>query len=202
VRSRYIRSLLAACFFGLAFVVNPAWVAGCVSTSDSSPNFGEKEMAALFAIARDTRTWSFSTGGTEYQVELMLQRDVAGSALLREVPSARSFLPQAHACGSRTFLQSASACITMTELPFTGALTLRKRTGTSNVIVVDAAPLVGEILVYGERLMIADLNVRSAKASTFDLALVTSKDLASFMVSSFNGLALGAAGSDLHYAGP
>lgn len=141
-----LRSLLGAGVFAVAFVLNPLYFAGC-GASEPEPNFGEAEMLGLYDRV-DTGTWSFETGGSSYELSLVLNRATATVVARAE----ESFTQSAHACGDRTFFQSAAACITVTSVPVVGTVTLVRVVGEPRTTVAENVAIEGSIDVYGDAL--------------------------------------------------
>lgn len=145
---RAIRWVGWALLFGVAFVVNPAWVAGCVSSDDNVDKAAiEAELVDDLDDFNGTGSWEFEQDGETYEVLLAMTQKKGDdqSARARERPS---FMPVAHACGDITFYQSASACLTTYELAIEGTMTLR-RLGTDEVTIVSDVEVSGSLVSLG-----------------------------------------------------
>ncbi len=189
------RNLIAAVLFTLAFVLNPAYVAGC-GDEDAEPNFGEAQMLEVLEGLTVMGPYSMEEGDAQYEVELMLTQ-VGGAddlgAALRPL-----FAMQAYACGSRTFMQSAAACITSTTLPIEGALTLRRIDGDEPAVVVSDLAVRGEIVVFGTRLGNAHVSLDFEGG----FAALVSDDGVRFDVDRFEAQNLGPDAIDLAVSAP
>ena len=111
------RRLLTTIAFGLAFVINPAFLLSC--DSDEEFEYGEAEMLELLDELNAIETWE--ADGRE--MELHLEQST-GEALTRGAPDI-DILMSAEACGNRTFVKSASACVSTTEMPVQGTIIVR-----------------------------------------------------------------------------
>lgn len=143
---RAIRWVGLALLFGVAFVVNPAWVAGCVS-SDEDDNVDKAAVEADLLESLDnfngTGSWEFEQDGERYEVLLALSQE-KGSDQSARAPERPSFMSVAHACGGITFYQSASACVTQYLLALEGTMTLR-RLGMSPVTILSDVEVGGTL---------------------------------------------------------
>jgi hypothetical protein len=125
VRSNPLRFLVTGLAFGLAFVVNPAYLSGCASGEDE-PDLAKIEADLLEELdgLNGQGALSFSYEGHDYELLLALTQQ-GGQDELARAPGAR-FMSTAHACGNHTFFQSASACATFYQLALEGTVTLRR----------------------------------------------------------------------------
>ena len=178
------RKLFVTLSFAFAFVINPAYVAGCGAEEDE-PAFGEAEMLELLDEANGMDATVFSEGAAEYEIELALTQTEGDDTV-----SSRGslFASSAYACGSRSFMQSASACDTYTALIIEGTLTVRRVDGDEPVVVVEDLPVEGEINAG---------RVNSLAHSTLNLqfeggyASWLTEDAEHFALTSFNAQDLG-----------
>ena len=66
------RKLAVALTFVLAFVVNPAYVAGCGAEEQDEPDFGEAEMVALLDDINGMDATEVSDSEAVYEIDLAL----------------------------------------------------------------------------------------------------------------------------------
>jgi hypothetical protein len=150
-----LRYAVATCVFGLAFVVNPAWVTGCASGDDEVDPKAlamiEADLLERLDAVNETGSFMFEHEGTTYEALLVLAQTEGKdtSAALRPRKSAPSFTRSAHACGTHTFRQSASACATTYALEVEGTLTVR-RLGEDEAVIARDIPVHGSITDWGE----------------------------------------------------
>jgi hypothetical protein len=144
------RRAFTALIFGLAFVINPAYVTGCGSSEDGGPFFGETEMVALLDDFAANAPSVFEDGDAQYEIELSLVESDGGDTVSSRSGSA--FASTALACGSRTFMKSASACASMTSMVVEGALTVTRIDGPQPVVVVESLPVEGRMAALGNYL--------------------------------------------------
>jgi hypothetical protein len=146
-----LRFAISSLAFGLASVVNPAYLSGCASATDDGPSKSElREIEADLVEDLDEvngiGAWTFTHGGEDYEVLLALSQE-AGADEAASAPGAR-FTSTAYACGTHTFFQSASACATNYDLAVEGTLTLRRLGANAATIVADLA-VTGTLRSYG-----------------------------------------------------
>jgi hypothetical protein len=152
-------SLFGVLAFGLAFVVNPAFLAtGC----GLGPDFSEKEAVAVVAVAGAHRTYAFSHGGASYELVV----DVAQSDKKLSMRGDVGFVGAAHACGERTFVKSASACLDLTKIPVTGTVSL---TRDKKDAVLDHVAVSGVLTEYGTSLAQSSLELRTTSGASIAL---------------------------------
>ena len=142
------RRLIAALFSIVAFVLNPAFLSGCLAPSESEPSFGEAEMLALLATAND-KTWVHG----DREIELSLKQ---GAQLLARVEPGHesSWLRSATACSNREFVATAAACVDITTMAVAGT-----------DVLVDNAEVSGRMEVFGLLLSNVSLELQHAQGS-------------------------------------
>jgi hypothetical protein len=207
-----MRTLLFAAGFFFAFVVNPAYITGCM-VSESEPDFGEAEMLALLDAANEQGRWELESDGKTYEIELSLMQKVGSPAASGPEPgyaprtaweprtalrAGSLWSAPAHACGTRTFTQSASACVTFTEVPLFGELTIRELSPTPHV-VVDALEVEGRLWTDAARLLFAYLDVYLSDDRSGDSITLHSPDATSFELQQVDAMGLGDDGIDLSF---
>jgi len=146
-----LRFLISSLAFGLAFVVNPAYLSGCAPGQENG--LSKQELAQIEAdLIQDMEVvnalggWRFTYGGEDYEVLLALTQEEGEDDSAR-APGAR-FTSTAYACGNHTFFQSASACATTYMLAVEGTLTLR-RLGADATTIVEDLPVTGTVASIG-----------------------------------------------------
>jgi hypothetical protein len=137
--------------FGLASVVNPAFVTGCARLG-LTYDFGEPEVVALVDAASHGGPYRFKSDAREVEVSVALSQARGEDTSLAEPLLVRSAL----ACGHRTFLRSASACLDTTSVPVEGTLTVKAVAGS---IVLDRLPVTGALRVVGTHIRSAELSL-------------------------------------------
>lgn len=180
-----VRHLLSVCVFGVAFVINPAWLSGCVSSSedddvDVDTTAVEAELVGELDDVNAQAAWTFTSDGEDYELLLALtQRKGEDESTASNAKDREHFVSLAHACGTHTFFQSASACVTLYELAIEGTYTLRKLGATPVTIVEDAA--VSGVLGQGigvELELGAENHLRLGKTSAkYELLELRAQDL-------------------------
>lgn len=137
-----------ALLFAVAFVVNPAWVAGCVSDEDDIDYAAvERELLDDLDTFSGTASWEFTEDGEKYEILLALSQR-KGDDHRSAAPARPAFMPVAYACGDVTFFQSASACAPRYELALEGTMTLR-RIGADEATIVSDVEVSGTLISYG-----------------------------------------------------
>jgi len=116
-----LRAGLGALAFGLASIVNPAFVTGCGLTYD----FGEPQVLALVDAASRGGPYPFKLDGRDVSVSFTLSQARAKATSTAEPLLVRSAL----ACGERTFVRSAAACLDTMKVPVEGMLTVKDAAG-------------------------------------------------------------------------
>jgi hypothetical protein len=157
------RGILTVVAFGLTFVVNPGYFAGCASDTSEPEKFefGEAEMLDLLDEANAMVPFELEDGGTRYRLELTLEQQAGedeaefGSS---QQPKA-AFASWAHACGRRTFQSSAAACLTTSGVPLRALFSLYRLDSDGEVAVVEDGELGGELTVFGTKLNNGMVNV-------------------------------------------
>jgi hypothetical protein len=140
----HLRSALGLAAFLAAFVLNPAFFAGCAADSVNF-QYGAKEMSALARAG--SRNFEFTSDNVRYRLELTVKaKSKPSHAALR----ANAWSVTAHACGQRTLYASAAACLDASSLPVTGTMSLIRvlDDGSEMAVVTDAA-LSGDLFVPG-----------------------------------------------------
>ena len=174
--TRLARSLATSIAFVFAFVINPAYVAGCGASvaNEDDPEDNAKMEAELLQMLDDLNgqgAWQFEHEGDSYEIllELTQQKKPASAATAHR---ASPFIAAAHACGTRTFYQSASACITIYELAVEGTFSLR-RLGAKPETIASDVPLRGTVQNFGEAYLTfgtgGDLQLHRANEGSFEL---------------------------------
>lgn len=188
------RYAVATCVFALAFVVNPAWVAGCASGDDEEVDpkvlaMIEADLVERLETVNETGSFAFEHEGTSYEALLVLTQTEGkdSSAALHPRKSAPGFMRSAHACGTHTFRQSASACATTYQLEVEGTLTVR-RLGEDEAVIAQDIPVRGSVYEWETWLSFGDSN---------ELAL-TGDDMP--VLRTFQADDLGDSGLDIHLA--
>lgn len=187
------RKLVVALVFGVAFVINPAYVTGCGPTIDE-PDFGEAEMVALLDDLNAMGVSEIDSDGAVYEVELTLEQ--AEGDDVTAVREQSPFTSTAYACGSRTFMKSAAACSTTTALAVEGTLTIRRVDGPEPVVVVEGLAVSGLIEVYGDHLRSAYVNLELEGGGSAGLYTENAKD---FELHSLEAHDLGEDGVDISF---
>ena len=189
------RWLIVGPSFVFAFVVNPAYFAGCGSAEQPTFTFGEQDMLKLLHAVNDAAPLEFSAAGGDYTLELSLMQKLGDDRDDTVARSRSAWAGTVYACGTRTFLQSASACITSSELPVTGTVTLLKK--GDNALPAELA-VSGTLRVYGYDLKTASLDLNDP-ADTISLQ---STDARTFRLTVFDAPKLGDGGSDIQFMQP
>lgn len=152
----FLRKLCVALSFGVAFVINPAYVAGCGSPEEEQPDFGEAEMLALLEELTAAEPTELEDGDAQYEIEL----DLAEAEGEDVVSSARPlFASSAYACGSRTFMKSAAACSTQTEIALEGTLSVRRVDGDEPVVIAQDVAVEGRMMASGKTLRFVSIDL-------------------------------------------
>jgi len=190
----HCRSLFAASLSWLTFVVNPAYLSGCLASEDpdaSSKNDAEIEAALLTALdqVNETGEWTFEGSDGSYVVSLMLMQQVGAD--MKTARLAPSFMSRAYACGTKSFYQSASACITKYQLAIEGSMSLAN--ADSGEPIVTDIRVTGALEQYGGPNGSAELQFGDDPGNY----LVLEKQGSQYSVASFMGTALGASAIDV-----
>ena len=145
---------IAGLVFWLGWIVNPAYLAGCLGSSeDAEWEFGEAEMLDVVSAANDAGPFEFEVNGTRYQLALRLVQRGGPEQERAASPMAAPFSGAvARACGHRTFTNSAAACLWVSHVPLTATLNLDRLDGlTPNTLIADGTTE-GELWALGKRL--------------------------------------------------
>lgn len=144
--------LLGALAFGVAFIINPAFVTGCLSTEFS---FGETEMVALVDLAQTQHYTTTTKDGVRYEIAVALTQSVGED---KKTSALESAIRDAHACTGRSFMRSAAACMDASHLPVVGTITVT-RLGAETTIVANKDDVEGRLTVHGRKLDSAVLDL-------------------------------------------
>lgn len=155
--------LLAASFLAV-LVLNPAYLTGCVTTTNSAKyRFTEAELASLVEGVYTGQV--LLDDGGKGQLTLTIKQSSSAYEpfamwRLGELP-----VQSAMACGERTLVKGAAACISTTRMPLTGTVTLSKldEQGQPSTVVLDGVALRGEAFVGGETLTNAEITAAWSK---------------------------------------
>jgi hypothetical protein len=192
--STLFRKLVTALVFGVAFVINPAYVTGCGPTIEE-PDFGEAEMVALLDDLNAMGVSEIESDDALYEVELTVAQAEGEDVIAAREPS--PLASTAHACGSRTFMKSAAACGTSTALSLEGTLTIRRVDGDAPVVVVEALAVSGLMEAYGDRLRTAYVNLELEGGGSATWYTDNAKD---FVLHWLDAQDLGEEGVDIGFA--
>lgn len=161
--------------FGLAFVVNPAFlVAGC------GFDFGQKEAVALVERAGAHKTYRFVAAGSEYEATLDLTQATAPTAAIRS-HAAFDVIASAHACDERTFVRSASACLDITKVPVEGSLKIVRLSAPGTIL---QRAVRGDVVIRGRR--IQDPSVQLRTTTSGELIVLASADAQTFALAAIS----------------
>lgn len=148
ILSHVARWTLASLTFAFAFVINPAFVAGCISNEDDEERAqAERVKTAMLAkldAFNGTGAWEVQQDGETYELLVELTQSSKASTEQSASGNAR-FMSVAHACGSTTFYKSASACKTVYLMPVEGTLMVR-RLGAEAETIVEDVPVRGRLM--------------------------------------------------------
>jgi hypothetical protein len=149
----FVRRCAAVLVFGVVFVINPFYVAGCGSSEHEEDRAraraAEMQLLEKLDDVNGEGSFVFDDGGVQYELLLELSQAKAPEAESARAPAQESFMAVAHACGQHTFYQSASACDTLYELAVEGSFTLRRLGDSPETIATDVA-VTGRLREYGE----------------------------------------------------
>jgi hypothetical protein len=191
--SALLRNLCVAAVFGVAFIINPAWVTGCAS-ADEGPDFSEADMVALLEDFNAMSTAEIEQDDAVYEVELTLAQTEGDDTVVSR--QAALFTNKAYACGRNTFMKSASACDTQTIMVVEGTLSVRRVDGDEPVVVVADLPVEGEMRASGNHLTYVDIYVELEGGS----AGWSTQNGMDFGLVWFDADGLGDDGVDIEYA--
>lgn len=186
------QKLVIALVFGVAFVINPAYLTGCGSEEDE-PDFGEAEMVALLADFNAMAMSEIDQGDARYEVELSLEQAEGDDVIEARAPS--PFASTAYACGNRTFMKSAAACDTQTLMGVEGTLTVRRIDGDEPVVVVEDLPVSGQMRASSNQLRFVSIDLGVEGGGTISWITTNAKD---FTLETFDADGLGEQAVDLH----
>jgi hypothetical protein len=194
--STVFRKLVLAIAFGIAFVINPAYVAGCGSTEQEGPRFGEAEMVALLEDFNAMGVPVIEVGQARYALAIELSQS-EGDDHVDAVSRAPALLAStAHACGDRTFMKSAAACSTRTTMTVEGTLTVHRVDGEAPVVVVEDLRVSGAMTVDGNLLTYADVDLELEGGGSASWHTRNGRD---FDVALFDAQGLGEDGVDIQF---
>lgn len=188
------RWLIVAPTFLFAFVINPAYFAGCGSDKPTF-TFDEQDMVRLVEGLNSAKPIEFSAGGSDYTLRFALAQKSGEDRDDLEARTEQLLSQAAYACGTRTFLQSASACSTESEMPVVGSVILLKKGEQAlpaNLVVT------GTLRVGGYDLTSASLDLQTS----VDTISLLSRDGRTFQLTVFDAPNLGDGGGDIQYMRP
>jgi hypothetical protein len=143
----HLRRSLSSVAFVAAFVLNPAYFAGCSAAIDRGFQFDGDDMAKFARAASDS--FEFTDAGAHYRLDLAVTPE-AKKAQVSPRPSALA--RSAYACGTRKLYATAAACIDYSTMGVRGSLALFRIDGTKDKTVIADTPANGDVYVYSREL--------------------------------------------------
>jgi hypothetical protein len=188
------RKAFTALIFTLAFVINPAYVAGCGSEEEQGQDFSEADMVALLDDFAALDPTELEVEGVHYEIELSLTQSEGQDEISVRAPS--PFASKAFACGSRTFMKSASACDSITTMPIEGALTLLRVDGEERIAVLTDVPVEGSMIAGSNQLTHVTISLELDGGGLAQWSTTNGQD---FSLDSFDARDVGEDGADLSF---
>ena len=151
-----LQSCCAGVAFLAAFVLNPAYFAGCITGNDDPEfKYDAQDMAKLVHAANDS--FEFEAAGVRYRLDLSVApAPKPGNASARLAPFARP----AYACGDRRLYPTASACIDSSSMAVTGSFALFRLDGGTEQAVLTDAKVDGELWVGSLNLSTGEMTLQ------------------------------------------